>query len=82
MIFDPQRQQAIDRVEESRDTHVQYLAFYRDHAHVDSHLLQNHRNIAGDEAHHQRAISGYDVVLEVLRTPNYFLRKVKKLFRR
>lgn len=81
--MDKQRQAAIDRVEESRQTHVDYVEFYREHdTPANSEAMAIRKEIAGDTAFHQHVIEGYDTVLEVLRTPGPILRWFKRLLKR
>ena len=73
---------AIDRVEQSKATHVQYIDFYRLYdvpEYMEEMVVR--KKIAGDAAFHAEVIRGYDVVLEVLRTPSPLLRWLKRLFR-
>ena len=80
--MDKQRQAAIDRVEESRKTHVDYIEFYREFDTPDrSEEMAIRKDIAGDSAFHQHVITGYDNVLEVLRTPSPILRWLKRLLK-
>ena len=57
-------QKAIDIINESRETHVQWLKFQQN---TPNWWQQPNINYVGDEEHHQKCINEYDFVIDILR---------------
>ena len=60
-VSDARRRKAIAVVEASRRTHILWRDYLAEHPDCGD------AEIAGDSAHHEHCIAGYDLVLEVLR---------------
>ena len=62
--------QAVKTVEFSRETHVIWRDYLRDHVGACGGCGRDHAKdvaVSGDQAYHQKAIDEYDQVLDVLR---------------
>jgi hypothetical protein len=58
----PTKQDAIKAINKSRQTHVQWVAWFKEHPDEEIKYAQT----AGDTEHHEKCIARYDMVLSYL----------------
>jgi hypothetical protein len=62
-----ERAAAIAAIEESRETHTEWIEYIDRHPEEANRVAETRVEIAGSREHHERCVEKYDLVLRVLR---------------